>query len=182
MSVHRNSLIQFLAAPLLLVVHATPAYADSTDAPSPLSGTLIRYENLEPLRLSFEGDVIVEMAALEYIDGELPLVHVDDFNGDGVSDYLMGTPEWRLCGTAGCPYVLLDGESLEKVGDFFGTVAVLVVRVNGSPVIQTISKRNVDTTNLHTFVFDGESYRIVSYALLESAGVEAWHRGLDASR
>jgi hypothetical protein len=61
-------------------------------------------------------------------------------------------------------------------------VVVLEGRLNGFPVIQTVSRKDADTAHLSTYVFDGRSYAQVSYALLSEAGMEAWHRSLEGKR
>lgn len=161
--------------------HAGRANADVPQADRVfLSGRLIHYEELKQQRLPLRGGMSAALAALDYEDGELPLVYIQDLNADGASDYLLGSPHGRLCGTAGCPYMLADGESFEIIGEFFRTIAVLAGRVATYPVIQTLSKRDITTTNLDTFVFDGRMYRLVSHALVESRGLEEWHGNLRA--
>jgi hypothetical protein len=100
------------------------------------------------------------MTVLDYEVGELPYVFVKDLNHDGAGYYLLTTPNSRLCGTGGCPYILIDGKSMKQIGDFFGAVAIFENSINHYPVIQTVSKQAIDTTHLNSFVFDGESYRL----------------------
>lgn len=175
---------KFALATLLLPVVlfglcSGPTSADSSQGNlASLRGKLIRYEELKSERLRHSGDIATALSALDYEENELPFVYVEDFDGDGASDYLMGTPNARLCGTAGCPYLLIDGRSSKIIGDFFGTVAVLKNRINQFPVIQAVSKRDIEVTNLQTFVFDGREYRLVSHSLLETHGIAEWHRSL----
>jgi len=161
---------------------AAPLSGGAQGGVTSLSGRLIRYEDLEQEAIPIGGSLEAAMVSLDYDVDEMPLVYSEDFDGDGVPDYLMGSPEGRLCGTAGCPYVFIDGASLDTLGEFFGTVAVLDGKVNQFPVIQTVSRRDFETTNLNTFVFDGEVYRLVSHALLGSAGTDAWIETLAPER
>lgn len=173
------ALIGLTATAVLFVPRPGSARADNppTELASATS-KLIRYDDLKHKRLPQAGDVPAALSALDYEKTERPFAYVEDFNGDGVADFLLGTPNHRLCGTAGCPYLLIEGRSLKIIGDFFGTIAVLKRRTNGFPVIQTVAKRDLAATNLHTFVFDGRAYRLVSHSLLEARGLEEWHRNL----
>lgn len=58
-----------------------------------------------------------------YEDGQ-PLVFSSDINGDGVLDYIIES-DYRVCGTGGCVYVLVDGKTLEKKGEFFGSPPII---------------------------------------------------------
>ena len=173
------ALVILLLTVVLFGSRSDLASAGSSEADTAsLKGKLIRYDELKHQRVRQDGDVPAALTALDYEKDELPFVHVEDFNGDGVSDFMLGTPNGRLCGTAGCPYSLIDGRSLKNIGDFFGTVAVLKKRINRFPVVQTVSRRDVAATNLHTFVYDGRTYRVVSHALLDARGIVEWHRSL----
>lgn len=141
-------------------------------------GKLVLWEDLKPQRITLAGDAPKSLASLEYDGGQLPYVYADDLNKDGYKDYFLGSHQGKLCGTAGCPYTLLDGKSLRVLGEFFGNIAILDNKINAFPVIQILSKRDIIRTNLQTFVYDGQSYREVSYALLEESGVNQWRRHL----
>lgn len=108
------------------------------------------------------------------------LAHGLDINGDGVEDHTVASYRNSLCGTGGCPYVLLDGRSGREIGSFFGSVAVLTAKVNGYAVIQVIGKRSIDSSSLTTHVYDRGSYHLVSYSILQAEGVREWRRTLDA--
>lgn len=156
------------AGPVGLVAVADPAASGS------LTGTLIPRESFAPRVLAASGDLENVLLGLDYDKDEVPLVYAADFNGDEEVDFLIVSPE-RLCGTAGCVYSLLDGKTMREIGNFFGYVAVLDVRINGFPVIQVMSKRDVSTVNLSTYVFDGGQFMEIGYALLSEPGVQEWH-------
>lgn len=139
------------------------------------AGALIAREAFSPRTLRPDGDVASVLQALDYAVDEVPRVYADDLDGDGASEYLIVSHD-RLCGTAGCPYALLDGHGMREIGNFFGHVALLDARINGFPVIQAMSKRDLSAVNLSTFVFDGGRYREVAYSLLNEPGVSEWHR------
>ncbi|MGR9117385.1 MAG: hypothetical protein ACU85E_16655 [Gammaproteobacteria bacterium] len=118
------------------------------------------------------------LSSLDYFPGESPFVFTADLNQDGYKEIFIGSSNHRLCGTAGCPYLLLEGQSKTLIGDFFGTVALTKISVNGYPVIHSISKRDIETTNLHIYVFDGHKYKLVNHALLEAKGINEWSKHL----
>jgi len=132
-------------------------------------------------QLPSKGDVDRALSDLDYGD-ELPLVYAIDLNGDGRPELLLASPGARLCGNAGCPYVLLAAGTFRKIGEFFGQLAVLDERINGHRVIQTFSRVIADTTNLDTYVFDGRAYRLVSHVIVEQCGLEQWGRRMRKSR
>lgn len=155
------------------------AAADPTASGS-LTGTLIPREAFAPRVLAASGEVENVLLGLDYDKGEVPLVYAADFNGDGEVDFLIVSPE-RLCGTAGCVYSLLDGKTMREIGNFFGHVAILDVRINGFPVIQVMSKRDLFSVNLSTYVFDGGQFMEIGYALLSEPGVQEWNERIAPS-
>ena len=165
-----------LAAMLLCAAIYCTHAALGAAAENNLQGQLIGNKDLQPraaLAKSFKEIV----AMLEYDNGEAPLAYEADFNGDGTIDYLIRSSD-RLCGTAGCPYVLIDGKAGRVIGEFFGGVAILRQRINSYPVIQTVSKYDINATHVMTFVHDDGRYRQVAYALLERRGMDKWFTGL----
>ena len=139
-------------------------------------GRLLTYEayQLEPSLAKRNQDAL---AALEYDPGEVPSAFSADFNGDGVVDYLIRSSH-RLCGTGGCPHILVDGKTDRHLGDFFGGIAILERRINRHPVIQVVSKYDINATHLTTFVYADGRYRQVAYALLEARGMDIWFKAL----
>jgi len=127
------------------------------------------------LDLPLKGDVDDALGRLDYRD-ELPLVYSVDINGDGRSELLLTAPDGRLCGNAGCPYVLLAPRTMKRIGEFFGNLALLDERVNGYRVIQSWSRYRVYDSILDTFVFDRGAYRLVSHAIVDACGIEQWQR------
>jgi hypothetical protein len=127
--------------------------------------------------LSLQGDVGDALARLDFGEA-LPLVYSVDLNGDGEAELLLTTPDGKLCGNAGCPYILLAGKTMKQIGEFFGHLAILDERVNGYRIIQSYSRYRVYSSSLDTYVFDGGMYRPVSHALVDACGLEQWSRRL----
>ena len=142
------------------------------------SKQFIRYELFSSHDLPINQAVSDAMAALDYWEEELPFVYHIDLNQDGNDEIFLGSPEYRLCGTAGCPYFLVDGDRRELIGEFFGTLVLTENYVNNYPVIQAISRLDIEFTNLHTYVYDAGIYKIVSHAILGSKGMDEWTKDL----
>jgi hypothetical protein len=122
------------------------------------------------------GDADAALAKLDDTGDGLLAVHELDLNGDGQGELFLTSGDDRLCGNAGCPYVLLEPDGQRMIGDFFGHLAVLDERIDGYRVIQTFRRLVTGATNLDTYVFDGERYRLVSHATLDPCGLEQWAR------
>ena len=125
--------------------------------------------------LPSRGDLDAVLEELDY-GNELPVFHAADLNGDGRKELLLTTHGGKLCGSAGCPYVLLSSGNLRKIGTFFGHLAFLDERINGYRIIQSYSRLDSVYTHLDTYVFDGNRYRQVAHAILEPCGLEYWFR------
>jgi hypothetical protein len=121
------------------------------------------------------GDVDQALTELDYQD-ELPVAFAIDLNDDRAPEYLVTTPNGRLCGTGGCPYILLAGKSMKPMGEFFGHLAILDARVNGYRILRTFSRYRGTATSFDTHVVDGRAYRLSSHAILEPCGFEQWDR------
>lgn len=126
--------------------------------------------------LPSKGDVDEALTRLDSYD-EGPLANSVDLNRDGKPELFLASPDGKLCGNAGCPYVLLDPESLKRIGEFFGhQLALLDERVNGYRIVQSYSRLRFDATNLDTYVYDVGQYRLVAHVVLDSCGLEQWSR------
>jgi hypothetical protein len=180
-----RSLAQAMAgAALAGLLGATPARAQGDCAAlrgdeAVLPGEMIVHDSAgwKTRGLPPSPDVSRALTALDYGD-ELPVALGIELGGDGTRAYLLTSPGTRLCGTGGCPYVLLAGTPLRRIGEFFGHLAVLDTRINGHRVIQSYSRYRGDATSLDTYVFDGTAYRHVSHAVLDPCGLEQWRRRL----
>ena len=160
---------------ILSVIHPGVTSAQrSGETRRPLSGTVLSYDEFEHRNISIAGEMREALSGLDYDEDELPFIYSTDLNGDQTVDYLVTAPEGRLCGSAGCPYIIFDGRRGKIIGDLFGTVVILNTRINEFPVLQLVSRRNSTSTNLHTYVHDGSTYRIVSAVLLDSTGMDVW--------
>ncbi len=123
--------------------------------------------------LPSRGDLDAVLTDLDSND-KGPLVYPTDLNGDGRAELLLTTPDARLCGSAGCPYALLDPRTLRRLGKFFGHLAILDERVNGYRLVQSWSREQAGYSTLDTYVFDRGGYRLVSHALIDGCGLERW--------
>jgi len=141
---------------------------DERTLPGELLGKARKSQNLPS-----KGDVDDTLTRLDYND-EGPLVYSVDLNADGRAELLLTSPGDRLCGNAGCPYILLDPKTLKRIGEFFGHLAILDERVNGYRIIQVFSRYRVGTSSLDTYVFDRGTYRLVSHALVDGCALEQW--------
>jgi hypothetical protein len=106
-------------------------------------------------------------AYLDYEDGEPIDGVVVDLNGDGVNDYLIVSAN-RMCGTGGCAYLLYDGASEKRIGEFFGDP--LIVRPKGArayPDISTYTHLTVRSGIYTTRGFDGKIYVVSSSRAVE---------------
>jgi hypothetical protein len=99
---------------------------------------------------------------LDYDDAE-PITGVAvDLNGDGIRDYLLQSAP-RLCGNGGCVYVLYDGATRKKLGEFFGSpLYVHVERSHGAQNIATYSHQSADSATYTEYGFDGKVYSVTS--------------------
>lgn len=168
-----------IAAIALSTALAQPALAigDCDELPFDerhLAGELLGKAWKSP-KLPSKGDVEDALVRLDSLD-EGPQVLYLDLSGDGRAELILTPPNGRLCGNAGCPYIVLDPVSFRRIGEFFGHLAILDVRVNGYRTIQSFSRYRVGATGLDTFVFDRGAYRLVSHALVDSCGLEQWQR------
>ena len=92
-----------------------------------------------------------------------------DLNSDGITDYLLQSAP-SLCGTGGCVYVLYDGATRRKVGQFFGSpLIVRAERVHGYPNIATYSHLNAGSGTYTNYGFDGNAYVVTSTRVVDGA-------------
>ena len=159
---------------LIILLLALPVAGWSVVSPHQQSGTLLQAQSFKPVTIR---NLPPETDALGYRDNELSHAYVSDMNGDGVPDYLIAAHP-NLCGTGGCPYLLVDGKSVRTIGEFFGTVALLEQKINGYPAIQAMTKLDNTAVTVSTYVFDGKIYRLVASSLLEERGITAWKESI----
>ena len=109
---------------------------------------------------------------LEYDEAE-PIKGVAvDLNGDGINDYLLQSAP-SLCGNGGCVYVLCDGSTRRKVGQFFGSpLIVRAERVQGYPNIATYSHQSAGSGNYTDYSFNGKLYVVTSTRSVEGAAAD----------
>ncbi len=109
---------------------------------------------------------------LEYDEAE-PIKGVAvDLNGDGIIDYLLQSAP-SLCGTGGCIYVVCDGATRRKLGQFFGSpLYVRAERGHGYPNIATYSHQSARSGIYTEYSFDGKAYVVTSARTVEGAAAE----------
>jgi len=97
------------------------------------------------------------IAEQEY-DDDVPKVFTKDINGDGKVDYFIVTSD-SLCGTGGCGYTLVDGKTLSKIGEFFGTEPIVSdSKVNNHAVIMFLKYDGPDKAALELWTFNKKKY------------------------
>jgi len=138
----------------------------------PASGVRVDRGALPSLHLPALGDIPAVLTQLEVEEGEAAKALAMDVNADGTADWLIESSD-ALCGTGGCPYILIDGRSGRRLGEFFGSpIVILEQRINGLPVVQAFAHLSVDSGTFTTSVFDGTSYQTVSSLLLKGDSVQ----------
>ena len=131
---------------------------------------------LEPqstIRIDVPADIRRAMSAeLEYDEGE-PIKGVAlDLNRDGIIDYLLQSAP-SLCGNGGCIYVLCDGSTRRKIGQFLGSrLNVLAELAHGYPNIATYSHQSAGSAAYTEYTFDGATYVVTAAHTMEGAAVD----------
>jgi len=132
---------------------------------------------MSPLKLPASGDIPDILDRLEYFDDAVPYAFQKDLNGDSQGEYLI-VAAGSLCGTGGCPYALVDGRSLRRIGDFFGSpILVADQKINSYPVIQSYSHASAGSGTFTTYVYDGKEYQAVSTIFLVGESVDELFKG-----
>ncbi|MCX6557072.1 MAG: hypothetical protein NTW95_06525 [Candidatus Aminicenantes bacterium] len=137
------------------------------------AGIWLDDSSMAPLPLPASGDIPDSLERLEYLDEAIPNSFQKDLNSDGRVEYLI-ISAGSLCGTGGCPYILLDGKSLRRIGNFFGSpILVAAQKINSYPVIHVYSHASAGSGTFTTHVYDGHEYRAVSSVFLAGESVDA---------
>jgi len=151
---------------LFLLFH--PARAENKE---PL-GIWLDSSSMSPLKLPASGGIPDILDRFEYPADAVPYAFQKDLNGDGKKEFLIAASAGQ-CGTGGCPYAMVDGRSLRRIGDFFGSpILVAGQKINGYPVIQTYSHASAGSGTFTTYVHDGKEYRTVSAVFLAGESVD----------
>lgn len=146
------------------------------------SGIWLASSSMTEIKLPTAGDITSLQLDFEYPTNIFLKAFAMDFNGDGVSDYIVEAYQ-SLCGTGGCSYAMVDGKLNKRIGDFFGSpILVLDQKINGYPIIQSYAHLNADSGNFVTYVFDGKKYQIVANTFVEGKSLEVLFKKLSAFR
>jgi hypothetical protein len=81
-----------------------------------------------------------------------------DLNGDGIDDFVLEAPD-GLCGTGGCGYLIIDGKSFRKIGDFFGGgIIISNEKVNKHLIVKRLQYSGPETAQIETYIYKGNEY------------------------
>jgi hypothetical protein len=109
---------------------------------------------------------------LEYDEGEPIKGVVVDLNGDGSNDYLLQSAP-RVCGAGGCIYVVCDGATRRKLGEFFGSPLYVRAELShGYPNIATYSHQSAGSGTYTDYSFDGKAYVVMSAQTVKGAAAD----------
>jgi hypothetical protein len=115
---------------------------------------------------------LVVGADLEYDDTEPIKGAAVDLNRDGVVDYLLQSAP-SLCGNGGCVYVLCDGKTRRKLGEFLGSPLYVQAEVTHDyPKIATYSHQSAASATFTEYGFDGKAYVVTSARTVEGAALD----------
>lgn len=168
---------QFLVFTIILMLAGNVHAVQATQ-----SGIWLDSTSMTEMKLPTAGDITSLQLDFEYPENKFFKIFAMDFNGDGVTDYLVEAYQ-SLCGTGGCPYAMVDGKSNERIGDFSGSpILVLDQKINGFPVIQAYGHMNVDSGSFVTYVFDGKKYQIVSSVFVSGQSASDLFKSLNRYR
>ncbi len=106
---------------------------------------------------------------LEYPNGVTPQAFRYDLNGDKAYEILIQSYR-TLCGTGGCEYILIDGKSKRKIGNFMGSSLAVQQKKEGQqfPDIKTYTYMGSGEGILETFTYSNGKYRSQSLVNLSA--------------
>jgi hypothetical protein len=163
--------VRALATALALVAFL-PSSESRAEEPA-ATGVRIDRGVAAPRDLPTTGDFAAALADLEVPSSESPRVEWVDVDNDGADDWLVEAGE-SLCGSGGCPYVLLHGGSGRRLGDFFGSpIVVFDRRRNGLRVVEAFQHLGAGSAALVTYEFDGTAYRTSARVELDGSAATA---------
>lgn len=81
-----------------------------------------------------------------------------DLNGDGIDDFVLEAPD-ALCGTGGCPYLIIDGKSFRKIGELFGGhIIISYDKKNKYLVVKRLQYSGPETAKIESYIYKGKEY------------------------
>lgn len=100
---------------------------------------------------------------LEYFEKISPDVFEYDLNGDNANEIFIKS-NTSLCGNGGCVYILIDGKSKRRIGNFLGAPLVVIQKKNGQnfPDIEAYGHTGAGTGNIETFRYSTGKYKSIS--------------------
>lgn len=156
--------------------------AEAGDA-APLTGRILRFEDFLPTPIPSGVAMADTLGYLEYPEGASEMRALSVAGADADSRLLIVAPHSELlCGTGGCPYVVLDAQANKNLGEFFGSLVVLDRLVDRHPVLQVLSRRDSEYTGLSTHVYADSNYVLVSHALLDGKAIDDWRHALEVRK
>lgn len=120
-------------------------------------------------RLPFIGGLDRLITEFDLVAGEPVRVRREDFNRDGVPEWLVIAPERQCAANGDCLHVLIDGASSREIGRFYGVVIVLEQRKNGFPVIQALIRQDEEFSSLRTNIFIESTYQVDDEELIRES-------------
>lgn len=161
----------------LLVFLAIASYAQAAQTPELIIGRDQSFKEVGDLKITGLNEILTDF---EYPDGTLPQVFMYDFNGDNVDDVLIKSYD-TLCGTGGCEYVMIDGKTKVKLGDFFGNPIIVLKKRNAqsSNDIQILIYSGADDVGLDTYSYRNEKYTSISRIELSGKLLEQYYNSLE---
>lgn len=137
-----------------------------------MSGLRTGHHSFKSESVQMEGDIKDVLLQLEYPENTDPGVLNIDLNKDREPEIIIQSSQ-SLCGTGGCIYILIEGDTKRKIGEFFGSVLLITdKKVGGFPVIHSYSSLSANGGNYNVYVHDGTTYVQVSTIYLTGEAVD----------
>ena len=115
----------------------------------------------------------IVLAALDYEPTDTVKGAVVDLNRDGSPDYIIDSAP-RLCGTGGCPYLIVDGAKEGIIARLFGAALYIQAEEShGYPTITSYYHMGAESVTYTRWAFDGREFRQTSSRPLAGASLDS---------